>query len=145
AMRKVFELCDRVAATPHSSAMIYGESGAGKEIVATRIHESSARASAPFVRVNLAALPESMIEAELFGSVRGAFTDSKKDRAGLLASADGGTLLLDEITEFRLDLQPKLLRVLEERRYFPVGSDKEKPINVRILAATNRNPQQAVK
>ena len=144
AMKRVFELCDRVAATPHSSALIFGESGAGKEIVATRIHESSSRAAGPFVRVNLAALPDAMVEAELFGSVKGAYTDSKKDRQGLLASADGGTILLDEIGEFRIDLQPKLLRVLEERKYFPVGSDKERPINVRVLAATNRKPEQAV-
>jgi transcriptional regulator with PAS, ATPase and Fis domain len=85
-----------------------------------------------------------MVEAELFGSVRGAFTDSKKDRAGILASAQGGTLLLDEITEFRIDLQPKLLRVLEERRFFPVGSDRDRPVDLRVLAATNRDPERAV-
>jgi DNA-binding NtrC family response regulator len=85
-----------------------------------------------------------MVEAELFGSVRGAFTDSKKDRAGLFASAEGGTLLLDELCEFKSELQPKLLRVLEERRFFPVGSDRERRMNVRVLAATNRDPQAAI-
>ena len=144
AMKRVFALADRVASTPASSALIVGESGVGKEIVATRIHEGSERRAAPFVRVNLAAIPESMVEAELFGSIRGAFTDSKRDRAGLLASAEGGTLLLDEITEFRVDLQPKLLRVLEERRYFPLGSDRERPMNVRVLASTNRSPDEAI-
>jgi two-component system response regulator HydG len=96
------------------------------------------------VRVNLAAIPESMVEAELFGSVRGAFTDSKRDRAGHFASAEGGTILLDEICEFKVELQPKLLRALEERRFFPVGSDRERRMNVRVLAATNRDPQVCI-
>ena len=96
------------------------------------------------VRVNLAAIPENMIEAELFGSVRGAFTDSKRDRAGHFASAEGGTLLLDELCEFKVELQPKLLRALEERRFFPVGSDRERRMNVRVLAATNRNPKEMI-
>ena len=113
-------------------------------MLAARIHEASERRDAPFVRVNLAAIPESMIEAELFGSVRGAFTDSKKDRAGHFASAEGGTILLDEIAEFKVELQPKLLRALEERRFFPVGSDRERRMNVRVLAATNRDPQDAI-
>lgn len=143
-LQKVFDLAERVAKAPSSSALIVGESGVGKEIVATHIHESSSRKNAPFMRVNLSAIPESMVEAELFGSAKGAFTDSKKDRPGLLASADGGTLLLDEITEFKIDLQPKLLRVLEERRYFPLGRDKERKIDLRILAATNRNPLEAI-
>src|SRR5262249_40797108 len=143
-MRAVFDLADRVARAPSSSALIIGESGAGKEIVAARIHESSERRRNPFVKVNLAAIPEAMVEAELFGRTRGAFTDAKRDRPGLLATADGGTILLDEITEFRIDLQPKLLRVLEERRYFPIGSDRERSIDVRVLAATNRNPLLAI-
>jgi transcriptional regulator with PAS, ATPase and Fis domain len=134
----------RVAATPASSAMLVGESGVGKEVIATRIHEMSARKTGPFVRVNLAAIPESMIEAELFGSVRGAFTDSKRDRAGHFASAEGGTILLDEICEFKIELQPKLLRALEERRFFPVGSDRERRMNVRVLAATNKDPMQQI-
>jgi DNA-binding NtrC family response regulator len=144
AMQKVLRLADRVAATPASSALIVGETGTGKEMVATRIHARSHRADAPFIRVNLAAIPDTMIEAELFGSVRGAFTDAQRDRNGLLASADYGTVLLDELCEFRIDLQPKLLRVLEERRFFPVGSDRERQLDVRVLAATNRDPQEAM-
>jgi DNA-binding NtrC family response regulator len=144
AMQKVLKLADRVAAPPASSALIVGETGTGKEMVATRIHSRSQRADGPFVRVNLAAIPDTMIEAELFGSVRGAFTDSQRDRNGLLASADHGTILLDELCEFRPDLQPKLLRVLEERRFFPVGSDRERRVDVRVLAATNRDPAQAM-
>jgi two-component system response regulator HydG len=140
ALEEAFAVAARVAATPTSSALILGESGVGKEVIAARIHERSDRRSGPFVRVNLAAIPESMIEAELFGSVRGAFTDSKRDRAGHFASAEGGTILLDEICEFKVELQPKLLRALEERRFFPVGSDRERRMNVRVLAATNRDP-----
>jgi DNA-binding NtrC family response regulator len=144
AMRRVMEIADRVAASPASSALILGESGVGKEVVAARIHQASRRRSAPFVKVNLAAIPDSMIEADLFGSLRGAYTDAKRDRPGLFMSADGGTILLDELCEFRVDLQPKLLRVLEQRRFFPVGSDRERSIDVRVLAATNRDPLQAV-
>jgi DNA-binding NtrC family response regulator len=145
ALTEAFAVAARVAATPSSSALILGESGVGKEVMATRIHELSDRRKGPFVRVNLAAIPESMIEAELFGSVRGAFTDSKRDRAGHFASAEGGTLLLDEICEFKPELQPKLLRALEERRFFPVGSDRERRMDVRVVAATNRDPQESIK
>jgi two-component system, NtrC family, response regulator AtoC len=144
AMAKTLALADRVAATPASSALIVGESGVGKEILAARIHERSARREGPFVRVNVAAISETVIEAELFGSVRGAFTDAKRDRAGHLASADAGTILLDEIGEFRPEHQPKLLRALEERRFYPVGSDRERLVDVRFLAATNRNPEELV-
>jgi two-component system, NtrC family, response regulator AtoC len=144
ALRDVFAVASRLATTPSSSALILGESGVGKEVLAAHVHQSSDRRRAPFVKVNLAAIPESMVEAELFGSVRGAFTDSKRDRAGHFASAEGGTLLLDELCEFKVELQPKLLRVLEERRFFPVGSDRERGMNVRILAATNRDPQAAI-
>lgn len=142
AMTKTLALADRVASTPATSALIVGESGVGKEILAARIHERSARREGPFVRVNVAAISETVIEAELFGSVRGAFTDAKRDRAGHLASADAGTILLDEIGEFRLEHQPKLLRALEERRFYPVGSDRERLVDVRFLAATNRNPEE---
>jgi two-component system, NtrC family, response regulator AtoC len=144
ALQEAFAIAGRVAATPASSALVLGESGVGKEVLAARIHEQSDRRNGPFVRVNLAAIPESMIEAELFGSVRGAFTDSKRDRAGHFASAEGGTILLDEICEFKVELQPKLLRALEERRFFPVGSDRERRMNVRVLAATNRDPQECI-
>lgn len=144
AIREAFAIAARIAATPSSSAILLGESGVGKEVLASHIHESSERRNGPFVRVNLAAIPEPMVEAELFGSVRGAFTDSKRDRAGLFASAEGGTLLLDEICEFKIELQPKLLRALEERRFFPVGSDHERRMNVRVLAATNRDPKECI-
>jgi DNA-binding NtrC family response regulator len=144
AMRDALALADRVASTPASSALIVGESGVGKEVLAARIHEKSARRDGPFVRVNLAAIHANVVEAELFGNTRGAFTDAKHDRRGYLASADGGTILLDEIGEFRLDLQAKLLRAIEERRFFPVGSDRERSINVRILAATNHDPDELI-
>ncbi len=145
AMKEVLALAARVAATPASSALLLGESGVGKEVVAAYIHETSERRGEPFVRVNLAAIPESMVEAELFGSVRGAFTDAKRDRAGHFASAEGGTLLLDEVCEFKPELQPKLLRALEERRFFPVGADRERRMNVRVLAATNRDPMESIR
>ena len=144
AMKEVLAVAARLAATPSSSALLIGESGVGKEIVAAHIHETSERRKGPFVRVNLAAIPDNMVEAELFGSVRGAFTDSKRDRAGHFASADGGTLLLDEVCEFKPELQPKLLRALEERRFYPVGSDRERRMNVRVLAATNRDPGEMI-
>ena len=144
AMKEVLALAARVAATPNSAALLIGESGVGKEIVASYIHEMSERRHGPFVRVNLAAIPENMVEAELFGSVRGAFTDAKRDRAGHFASADGGTLLLDEVCEFKPELQPKLLRALEERSFFPVGSDRERRMNVRVVAATNRDPAEMI-
>jgi transcriptional regulator with PAS, ATPase and Fis domain len=140
----VLRLAERVARTHSSPALILGESGVGKEIVATHIHESSARRGNPCVRVNLAASPDSMIEAELFGSVKGAFTGASGDRVGLIASADGGTLLLDEFCEFKPALQSKLLRVLEERRFFPVGSDRQRAVDVRLVAATNRDPERAI-
>jgi len=144
AMKRVFDLAEKVARTPTSSALILGESGVGKEVVSGHIHELSARASGPFVRVNLAAIPDSMIEGELFGSVRGSYTGSLRDRVGHFASADGGTLLLDEIGEFKVEHQAKLLRALEERRFFPIGSDRERSVNARVLAATNRDPSRLV-
>ncbi|MCU0654007.1 MAG: sigma-54 dependent transcriptional regulator [Polyangiaceae bacterium] len=144
AMKEVLRLVERVARTPRSSVLLLGESGVGKEKVAEAIHLQSQRRAQPFVQVNMAALPDTMVEAELFGHARGAFTGAAKPRAGLLASAEGGTLLMDELAELRIELQPKLLRVLEERRYFPVGSDQERRIDVRLLAATNRNPEEAI-
>jgi len=144
-LKGVWAVAARLAATPTSSALIVGESGVGKELLAAHIHGTSQRSAGPFVRVNLAAIPDTMVEAELFGSVRGAFTDAKRDRAGHFASAQGGTILLDEICEFKPELQPKLLRALEERRFFPVGSDRERTMDVRVLAATNRDPLECVK
>jgi two-component system response regulator FlrC len=143
-MVQALSLAETVAKTPRSSALLLGESGVGKEVLANLIHRSSERRDEPFVRVNVAAIPESLIEAELFGSVKGAYTDSKQGRAGHIASADRGTILLDEIGELRVDYQPKLLRVLEERRFFPMGSDRERPVDVRFLAATNRAPEEMI-
>jgi len=144
AMRRVFALADRVAGSDRTAVLICGESGVGKEVVARRIHERSARAGEPFVAVNLAALPDPLVEAELFGHRRGSFTGSVGDRPGKFRSAAGGTLLLDELCEMKPLLQSKLLRVLESRRYFPVGGDVEEPTDVRVLAATNRDPKQAI-
>lgn len=145
AMQQVLDLAGRVARTPHTSALLVGESGAGKEVVASYIHDQSERRTRPFVRVNLAAMPATMVEAELFGTVRGAFTDAKQNRLGHFATADHGTILLDELTEFRPELQSKLLRVLENRCFHPVGSDRSRSVNVRVLAATNTDCQQAVR
>lgn len=144
AMERALFLADRVAATPSSPVLLVGESGVGKEVVAARIHARSSRRDRPFVCVNMAALPEGMVESELFGSVRGAFTDAKVDRPGHLASAEGGTLLLDELGELGAASQPKLLRVLEARRYYPLGSQRERVADVRIVSATNRDPDKMV-
>ncbi|MEM1413969.1 MAG: sigma-54 dependent transcriptional regulator [Myxococcota bacterium] len=144
AFRHVLMLAERVAQSPRASALLLGESGVGKEVVASFIHRRSARAPRPFVRVNVAALPDTMVEAELFGSVRGAYTGARRDRKGHFASADGGTLLLDEFCELGTHLQPKLLRAIEEQRFHPVGSDRVRDVDVRILAATNREPRDAI-
>lgn len=131
-------LLRRVAPTP-STVLIQGESGVGKELVARSLHQLSQRAQRPFVPVNCAAISSELIEAELFGHVKGAFTGAKDSRKGLFTYANGGTLFLDEIAEFPLPLQSKLLRVLEDRRIRPVGGEQELPVDVRVVAATNRD------
>lgn len=143
-MKRVLELVDRVAPT-ESTVLIIGESGTGKELVAKLIHKKSPRRDGPFVSINCGALPENLIESELFGYVKGAFTGAYRDKAGLLTAADGGTFLLDEVGELSPALQVKLLRVLQEREVVPVGGVKPKPINIRVIAATNRDLEQMVR
>ena len=142
-MRRLIELMERVAPSS-ASVLITGESGAGKDFVAQMLHEMSGRARAPFVAVNCPAIPETLLETELFGHERGAFTGALTDHAGLFEHAAGGTLFLDEITEMAPSLQVKLLRVLETRRFRRVGGSEEKLADFRIFAATNRDPQRAV-
>ncbi len=142
-MQKVFELIERVAASD-SSVLITGESGTGKEVVARALHKRSRRSAGPFIAVNCAAMPETLLESELFGHVRGAFTDAKGSHVGLMAQAKGGTLFLDEIGDMPLALQPKLLRVLQERTIRPLGATGEVPIDIRLLTATNRDLETAV-
>jgi len=132
------EIARRIAQTD-SSVLILGESGVGKELFAEQIHLNSKRTDAPFVRVNCAALPESLLESELFGHVKGAFTDATADRRGRFELADGGTIFLDEIGDFPLILQAKLLRVLQEKVFEKVGSSDPMKVDVRVLAATNKD------
>src|SRR5690606_7173771 len=131
-------------ASSDASALITGESGTGKEVVARAIHGLSSRHDAAWVAVNAAAIPESLIESELFGHERGAFTGAIRSRSGCFGQADGGTLFLDELTEMPINLQPKLLRILETGRVRRLGGEEEKGFDVRVLAASNRDPAQAM-
>ncbi|MGZ3418472.1 MAG: sigma-54-dependent transcriptional regulator [Polyangiales bacterium] len=142
-MQEVYDLLARVADSD-ATVLVTGESGTGKEVVARALHRRGRRASGPFVAINCAAMPESLLESELFGHVRGAFTDAKASRTGLFLQAHGGTLFLDEIGELPLSLQPKLLRALQEKRVRPVGATQEMPFDARIVAATNRDLETAV-
>lgn len=142
-MLKLFDQLRRIAET-ESSVLMTGESGTGKELVARALHDEGRRHAQPFVAVNCAALPEPLLESELFGHKRGAFTDAHSDKRGLLQQADGGTLFLDELGELPLTLQPKLLRAIEERKVRPVGGEKELPFDVRLICATNRDLETAV-
>jgi DNA-binding NtrC family response regulator len=139
AMKKMLGLAAKVAESEVSSVLLQGESGTGKDLVAKAIHYGSQRAQGPFVAINCAALPATLIESELFGYEKGAFTDAKARKEGLFEQAEGGTLLLDEIGELELSLQAKLLRVLEEGAFRRVGGLKDIPLDVRVLAASNRD------
>ncbi len=143
AMQRIYDQLPRLAASD-ASVLITGESGTGKELVARSIHQLSQRSSKPFVAINCAAVTETLLESELFGHARGAFTDARSDRKGLFLEAEGGTLLLDEMGDMPAAMQVKLLRALEENRLRPVGSDREIPFNVRLLAATHRDLELAV-
>jgi DNA-binding NtrC family response regulator len=141
-IQRVRELIARVAPTD-STVLICGESGCGKELVAESIHAMSPRAGQPFVAINCAAIPATLIEAELFGHERGSFTGALRTREGVFERAHGGTLLLDEITEMPLDLQSRLLRVLETKRLNRVGGSDDLEVDVRVIASTNRSPAKA--
>ncbi len=142
-MKSVFDLI-RSVADARSTVMITGASGTGKEMVARAIHYSSNRSNGPFIKLNCAALPETLVEAELFGYEKGAFTDAKKTNRGRFELADGGTLLLDEISEMPLNLQSKLLRVIQEREFERIGSSTTINVDVRIIATSNRNLKQYI-
>jgi len=143
-MRNIFEMIEAVAKSD-ANILITGESGTGKELIANAIHRNSHRAGGPYVKVNCAALPKDMIESEIFGHTRGAFTGAQRDKKGLIAQADGGSLLLDEIAEMPLELQPKLMRALQEKAYYRLGSDRPVEVDFRLICATNRNPPDAMR
>ena len=143
AMRQVFQLIQRVAPT-EATVMIMGESGTGKEVVAECIHLLSGRVRGPMVAINCGSIPASLIEAELFGYEKGSFTGASRSHAGVFERANGGTLFLDEVTEMPLDMQTRLLRVLETGRFYRVGGTQEIKTDIRVIAATNRDVFEAV-
>ena len=142
-MRAQLEVLRQMAESP-ASVLITGESGVGKDLFARALHYHSARRGGPFVAINCAAIPDNLLESELFGFERGAFTDARQAKTGLIGSADGGTLFLDEISEMPPALQAKLLRVLEDHRVRPVGATRETPVDVRVVTATNANLEAAI-
>ena len=143
-MQQVFDLVQRVADT-RTSVLITGESGTGKELIAKAIHHNSRRKDAPLITVNCGAIPENLMESELFGHVRGAFTGAHANKTGMFAAADGGSIFLDEIGEMPMHLQVKLLRVLQERKIRPVGANHEVDIDVRVIAATNQDLEESIR
>ncbi len=144
AMQNIYETIDSIAESD-ANVMIIGESGTGKELIANAIHFKSTRSKKPFVKINCSALPKELIESELFGHTKGAFTGATNEKVGLIGQAMGGSLLLDEIGEMPVELQPKLLRVLQERVYYRVGSEKALEADFRLISSTNRAPMDAVR
>jgi two-component system, NtrC family, response regulator AtoC len=144
AMQMIYETIESVAKSD-ANVLIVGESGTGKELIANAIHYNSLRAKKPFIKVNCAALPKELIESELFGHTKGAFTGAHADKDGLVQHAAGGSLLLDEIAEMPVELQPKLLRVLQERSYRKIGSEKTFAADFRLICSTNRPPADAIR
>ncbi len=142
-MHKVYDMIRQVAPTP-ATVLITGESGTGKELIARAIHYSSPRVAEPFVTINCGAIPENLLESELFGYVKGAFTGADKSRAGFFQTADNGTIFLDEISETSLSMQVKLLRALQEKEIRMLGSSKNIPVDVRIISATNKNLEKLI-
>jgi DNA-binding NtrC family response regulator len=143
-MQTIYETIESVAKSD-ANVLIVGESGTGKELIANAIHYNSLRHKKPFIKVNCAALPKELIESELFGHTRGAFTGAHAEKDGLIQHAEGGSLLLDEIAEMPVELQPKLLRVLQERSYRKLGSEKTYPVDFRLISSTNRLPADAIR
>jgi two-component system response regulator HydG len=143
AIKDVVDMVLRIAPSD-ATALITGESGTGKELIALAIHREGPRSTEPFVAVNCGAVPSHLLESELFGHVKGAFTDARRDRPGLFVQAGNGTIFLDEIGEMPMDMQVKLLRVLQERKIRPVGGDEERPISCRVVCATNRDLESEI-
>lgn len=143
-MQNIYEMIENVAESD-ANILILGESGTGKEVIANAIHYKSHRSGKPFVKVNCSALPKDLIESQLFGHIKGSFTGANSDKTGFIGQAAGGSLLLDEIGEMPIDLQPKLLRVLQEKFYYRVGSDKPQEADFRLICSTNRQPFDAIR
>ncbi|NOT49107.1 MAG: sigma-54-dependent Fis family transcriptional regulator, partial [Acidobacteria bacterium] len=142
-MQNIYEIIENVAESD-ANILILGESGTGKEVIANAVHYKSHRSVKPFVKVNCSALPKDLIESQLFGHIKGSFTGANSDKVGFIGQASGGSLLLDEIGEMPIDLQPKLLRVLQEKVFYRVGSDKPQDADFRLVCSTNRNPFEAI-